>query len=187
MDRRCCAVLGHDPMRFAWGFDEKDDRCVAFKIALLLALNELTTETEPPFCATQFAVVCDPGVGLYAAEAINALRTRDPDLHLYCVLPWEDVAVKWAPYLRERHFFSLALCTYTTCLHRQRHGDSQLAAYQYAIDLSDCVLAVYDPSSSRGDAVDKAIAYAKAQGKPIQMLHPDTLELSVLDPHSHGG
>lgn len=181
MDNRCCAVLGHDPMRFAWGFDEEDDRCVEFKLALILALNDLITEEEAPFNATQFAVVCDPGVGLYAAEAVNTLRTRDSDIHLYCVLPYEDVATKWAPYLRKRHFLSLERCTYVTCFHRQKRANSQLAAYKYAIDLSDYVFAVYDPDSIRGDDVDKAIGYAQKIGRPILMLHPDTLELTLLD------
>ncbi|MGM9579204.1 MAG: hypothetical protein ACI3VS_07460, partial [Evtepia sp.] len=72
MNNGCCAVLGHFPTRFAWGFDETDPGCVSFKMQLILALDGLCAK------AGKFLVACDPGVGLYAAEAINTLRARNP-------------------------------------------------------------------------------------------------------------
>lgn len=29
-----CAIIGQNPMRFPWGFDEEDDRCQKLKIEL---------------------------------------------------------------------------------------------------------------------------------------------------------
>lgn len=36
---------------------------------------------------TEFRVACDPGVGLYAAEVVNALRKNGSTIRLVCVLP----------------------------------------------------------------------------------------------------
>lgn len=173
MNNRCCAVLGHFPTRFAWGFDETDPGCVSFKLQLILALNGLLT------VARRFFVVCDPGVGLYAAEAINVLGARDPDIYLDCVLPYEEVAVKWPSDLRDRHFTALEACSHVTCIHRRKTPSCQLDAYKYIIDASDYVFAVYDPNSARGDAVDQAIAYGEQQEKRMVFFHPDTFVLSV--------
>ena len=49
---------------------------------------------------TEFQVVCDPGVGLYATEIINILREKDKSLRLVCVIPHEEQATKWTPQLR---------------------------------------------------------------------------------------
>lgn len=173
MNNGCCAVLGHFPTRFAWGFDETDPGCVSFKMQLILALDGLCTK------AGRFLVACDPGVGLYAAEAINILRARNPDVYLDCVLPYEEVAAKWPSDLRDRHFTSLEECSHVTCVHRTKAPSCQLDAYKYTIDASDYVFAVYDPESARGDAVDQAVAYAEQQRKVILLFHPDTFALSI--------
>lgn len=35
MDKiKSCAIFGHDPMRFAWGFDEEADACREMKMEL---------------------------------------------------------------------------------------------------------------------------------------------------------
>ena len=63
---------------------------------------------------THFSVVCDYGVGLYAAEIINALRNDDSELMLFCITPYEEQATKWTPALRERYFDMLIKCTHMT-------------------------------------------------------------------------
>ena len=52
-------------------------------------------------------------------------------------------------------------------------------ALKQMIDYSDFVIAVYDPASRRGDAVDQAMDDLQASGKPYLMIHPDTLELQL--------
>ena len=97
-----CAIIGQNPMRFPWGFDEEDDRCRKLKIELAQQIMALRQSG-----VSQFLVACDCGVGLYAAEIINGLRTTDRDLMLICYTPHEEQATKWAPYLRERYFTML--------------------------------------------------------------------------------
>ena len=170
----CCAVLGHSPMRFAWGFDEEDERCHAMKLELMQQIIFLRQQG-----VSQFMVACDPGVGLYAAEAVNVLRQDDPELMLFCVAPYEEQATKWTPELRERYFDMLIQCTHMTAVSLQKRAGVQLEAYQSIIDQSDVVLAVYDPASARGDDVDQAMWYAKGKGRPIITIHPDTLAVQT--------
>lgn len=163
----CCAIIGQHPMRFPWGFDEEDDGCIALKISLAQKIMELRQRD-----ATRFAVVADCGVGLYAGECINALRAYDPDLMLYVVIPHEEQATKWAPYLRERYFKLLEDCTIMEAASLRKTPDCEYDAYCKIIDYADIVLAAYDPATARGDAVDRAMAYAKALGLPVILFTP---------------
>ena len=43
-------------------------------------------------------------------------------------------------------------------------------AYRKIIDYADMVLAVYDPATAKGDAVDAAMEYAKERALPVTLL-----------------
>ena len=79
---KSCAILGHNPMRFAWGFDEEAVECHDMKMELAQLIMVLRQRG-----VTHFSVACDYGVGLYAAEIINVLRNDDPELMLFCFTP----------------------------------------------------------------------------------------------------
>lgn len=166
-----CAVMGQHPMRFPWGFDEEDESCGKMKMELAQQIMMLRQNG-----VSQFLTACDCGVGLYAAEIINGLRTTDRDLMLLCYTPHEEQATKWAPYLRERYFTMLENCTHISAVCEVGAPDAQLQAYKKIIDLADVVLCVYDtdiPATS--SAEDRALAYAEGQHKSLVLLHPTEL------------
>lgn len=159
-----CAVIGQNPMRFPWGFDEEDDRCRKLKIELAQQIMMLRQNG-----VSQFLTACDCGVGLYAAEIVNGLRMSDHDLMLICCTPHEEQATKWAPYLRERYFTMLEKCTYISAVCEAGAPDAQLQAYK---KIADMVLAVYDRDTPpTGSAEDSALVYAMAR-KPVWVLGP---------------
>ena len=164
-----CAIIGQNPMRFPWGFDEEDDRCRKLKIELAQQIMALRQSG-----VSQFLTACDCGVGLYAGEIINGLRTADRDLMLLCYTPHEEQATKWAPYLRERYFDMLEKCTHISAVCPVGTSDAQFCAYRQIIDLADVVLAVYDRDTQSADsAEDSALAYATATSrKPVLALGP---------------
>lgn len=163
-----CAVMGQHPLRFPWGFDEEDASCAKMKMEQAQQIMVLCQEG-----VSQFLVACDCGVGLYAAEIVNGLRMTDRDLMLLCYTPHEEQATKWAPYLRERYFDMLTVCTYLSAVCEVGTPDAQLQAYKKIIDLADVVLAVYDRDTpATGSAEDRALIYAEGQHKPLLMLHP---------------
>jgi len=166
-ERLTCAILGQPPMRFPWGFDEEDCGCQALKLALAQKIMELRQQG-----VTRFAVVADCGVGLYAGECVNALRQTDPDLMLFVVTPHEEQATKWAPYLRERYFKLLEDCTLMEAASLHKTPFCEYDAYCKIIDYADMVLVAYDPATARGDAVDRAMEYAKERGMKVTRILP---------------
>lgn len=165
-----CAIIGQHPMRFPWGFDEEDASCIKMKMELAQQIMALRQSG-----VSQFLTACDCGVGLYAAEIINGLRTSDHDLMLLCYIPHEEQATKWAPYLRERYFDMLTACTYLSAVCEVGMSGAQLQAYKRIIDLADVVLCVSDTDApAASGAEDAALAYALAQ-KPVLALHPTAL------------
>ena len=165
-----CAVMGQHPMRFPWGFDEEDASCIKMKMELAQQIMALRRDG-----VSQFLVACDCGVGLYAAEIVNGLRTTDRDLMLLCYTPHEEQATKWAPYLRERYFTMLEGCTHISAVCPVGTPDAQLQAYRQIIDLADVVLCVSDTDAPAASGAEgTALAYALAQ-KPLVLLHPTEL------------
>lgn len=163
--------MGQHPLRFPWGFDEEDDRCRKLKIELSQQIMVLRQSG-----VSQFLTACDCGMGLYAAEIINGLRTTDRDLMLLCYTPHEEQATKWAPYLRERYFDVLEKCTYISAVCEVGAPDAQLRTYKKIIDLADVMLAVYDGDTpTTGNAEDRVLAYAESLEKPLVLLHPTEL------------
>ena len=132
---------------------------------------------------SQFLTACDCGVGLYAGEIINGLRTTDRNLMLICYIPHEEQATKWAPYLRERYFDMLTACTYLSAVCEVGTPDAQLRAYKKIIDLADVVLGVYDLAGpAANDAEDRALTYAvDSAHKPVLILDPLKLTTSPID------
>ena len=171
-----CAVIGQHPLRFPWGFDEEDDGCRRMKLEIAQWIMELRQ------CGvTEFQVACDPGVGLYAAEVVNALRENGSTIRLVCVLPHEEQATKWTPQLRERYFNMLSISAELDCIDCHEQPNAQLLAYQRIIKQSTVVLAVYDPDLADGSAEDRAVAYALVLGRPVMLIHPETLKTKWLN------
>ena len=164
-----CAIIGQNPLRVPWGFDEEDDRCRKLKMELAQQIMVLRQSG-----VSQFLTACDCGVGLYTGEIINGLRMTDRDLMLICYTPHEEQATKWAPYLRERYFAMLEKCTLISAVCEVGAPDAQFQAYKKIIDLADVVLAVYDKDTSpTGGAEDSALAYAMdVARKPVLALAP---------------
>ena len=176
MENYRCAIIGQHPMRFPWGFDEEDAKCRRMKLELAQCIMELRQ------CGvTEFQVACDPGVGLYAGEIVNITKQNDEAMRLVCVTPFEEQATKWTPQLRERYFNMLAGCTELDCIDFHEQPDAQLLAYQRIIKQSGVVLAVYAPDLAGGSAEDKAVSYALALGRPVMLIHPETLKTKWLN------
>ena len=167
-------------MRFPWGFDEEDKFCSKMKMELAQQIMVLRQRG-----VSQFLTACDCGVGLYAGEIVNGLRTTDRDLILICYTPHEEQATKWAPYLRERYFDMLINCTCMSAVGKVGVSDAQFRAYKKIIDLADVVLGVYDlGSAALGDAEDRALVYAvDSAHRPVLVLDPIKLTTLQIDEH----
>ena len=165
---KSCVILGPSPMRLPWGFDEEAEECKELKLQLLQKIMELCQQG-----ITNFIIPCDSGIGLYAAEGVLSLKDLGAACDLFCIVPYEEQATKWAPYLRERYFSVLTRCTDLYQMHTTWTEHCQFEAYQYGIERSHVVLAVYHPAQAWGEELDQAVAYAKAQKKRMLFINPD--------------
>ena len=145
-------VLGSRPMTFPWGFDEEADSCRSLKLEMLQQIMVLRQAG-----VTCWHIVPDCGVGLYAAEMLLLLGRKDPELTLYCVIPYEEQAAKWAPYLRERYFDVLSGCAAVEPVSLRKTDTCVADAYHYAVQKADTVLFV----SSGAPCADSAIFRGK--------------------------
>lgn len=57
----------------------------------------------------------------------------------------------------------------------------KLEMVQRIIKQSGAVLAVYAPDLADGSAEDKAVYYALALGRPVMLIHPETLKTKWLN------
>ena len=168
-----CAVIGHSPMRFSWGFDERYETCRQLKKVLRRRI--ISHMREGVVC---FYIVCDCGIGLYAAEIILKIMQANKSVRLNCIIPYENFAVKWTSSLRRRYFRVLENCTEVQLISIHKTDECIVKAYESIVNSSGLLLAVYDPMSCRLDSIDNAVCKAQNLGLPIELIHPDTLEIS---------
>ena len=155
-------------MRLPWGFDEEDDRCQKLKMELAQQIMALRQRG-----VTQFLTACDCGVGLYAAEIVNGLReTTDQDLMLFCYIPHEEQATKWAPYLRERYFTMLEKCTHISVVCPVGTPDAQLQAYD---PMNDPIKVINDGVTLTADGTSLGADDGIGVAMCLYLLQDDTL------------
>ena len=63
---KSCAILGHNPMRFAWGFDEEAVECHDMKMELAQQIMVLRQQG-----VTHFSVACDTAWGFTPQRSLT--------------------------------------------------------------------------------------------------------------------
>lgn len=166
MKEKSCAILGSEPLKFPWGYDEEDERCGALKLILLNMVNcQLAENTK------SFVVAIDAGIGLYAAEIINDLRDNDPEIALSCVIPWEEQATKWTPDLRDRFYNVQTQCADVETVSSHWTASCEVEAKLRAIDSSERVFVV---RAGEEDALlEVALHYARRINKDVLIFDSD--------------
>lgn len=167
MKEKCCAILGSPPMSFPWGYDEEDTVCATLNLLLLNQITYLHSQ-----CITDFCVVLDAGMGLYAAEIVAQLRKEDETIHLVCHVPWEGQATKWTPELRDRYFNVQADSSKVLIVSPVWTADCEITAMFNAVDMADTIIAV----SGKGDPLlPVTLRYAERVKRRITRLDAASL------------
>ena len=166
MNSRSCAILGPEPSRFPWGYDEEDERSGALKLILLNMVNYWLVED-----IKSFIVALDAGIGLYAAELIGGLREKNPDISLKCIVPWEEQATKWTPDLRERYYNAQALCSEVETVSSEYTTSCEVGSKLRAIDLADLVFAV--SAREEDPFLEIELHYARRTNKNVLVFYSE--------------
>ena len=169
---KTCAIIGCSPMCFPWGFDEEDEDCAALKLILIKQISKLRGEG-----CTRFTVSMDCGVGLYAAEILQGLKGSEEELETICYVPYEELATKWTPELRDRYFNDLAACTEVVNVANEKTVCCEFKAHLEAMKEADTVIAVYDPDDPRCEREAAAVSVAEMLNKQILTLDPKAIRL----------
>lgn len=165
-----CAFTGHRPMRFIFGYDEEDEKCIRLKLVIARQVNALI-ENHVSVFYTGMAL----GVDQWGAEIALAMKRRCPHIRLVAVLPCETQAVKWSPEQRERYFNILSGCDEEVILNSRYTPQCIAERNRYLVDHADCLLAVYDGGGKGSTAY--TVRYAREKEREIIVIHPDTLEI----------
>ena len=162
-----CAIIGEPPMCYIWGYDEEDQRCCATKLLLLNRLSRLQAKG-----ITDFFVPLYAGIGLYAAEIVIALMASNPNLHLHCLITYEDQACKWTPELRDRYYDVLEKCTDSAPVSLNFSLTCDIDAAMEAIDQSNTLIAVQSDETAQDKVYSVALRYAKRIGRRLEIITP---------------
>ena len=118
------------------------------------------------------------GVDMYAAEIVLELKKQYPQITLECAIPYERQAVRWPEALRNRYFSIAEHCDKETMLQTHYTQDCLWKRNQYMVDHADIVLAVCNMRLHSGSK--QTVLMARRRLKPVWLIFPDTLELSVI-------
>ena len=169
---KTCAVTVHRPKGL--GYPESDERCTALKEKLRSLIVKLMEEEG----VTHFISGMAQGVDMYAAEIVLELKKQYPQITLECAIPYERQAVRWPEALRDRYFSIAEHCDQETMLQTHYTQDCLWKRNQYMVDHADIVLAVCNMRLHSGSK--QTVLMARRRLKPVWLVFPDTLELSVI-------
>lgn len=165
-----CAFTGHRPMKFSFGYDEEDERCIRLKLVMAQQIASLI-ESHVSLFYTGMA----QGVDQWGAEIVLDMKRQYPYVRLIAVLPCETQADKWSVEQRERYFNTLPECDEVITLNAHYTSECMLECNRYLVDHADYLLAVYDGGGKGGTAY--TVRYAREKKREIIIIHPDTLEI----------
>lgn len=158
---RICAFTGHRPTRFAFKYNEAAPTCAKLKNVLAKQIARLYR------CGvTQYLTGCALGVDMWAGAAILALAEQYPELSLRCIVPFAG---------QERQWTTAQQARYNALL--QRSSQTVIIRDRYLVDNSDVLLAVYDGEAKKRSGTGYTVRYAQSTGKPVLLIHPDTLKI----------
>ena len=169
---KTCAFTGHRPKGL--GYPESDERCTALKEKLRSLILKLIEEEG----VTHFISGMAQGVDMYAAEIVLELKKQYPQITLECAIPYERQAVRWPEALRNRYFSIAERCDKETMLQTHYTQDCLRNRNRYMVEHADMVLAVCNMRRQSGTR--QTVWFAQNRRKPVWLVFPDTLELSVI-------
>lgn len=145
MEHKKCCFISQRAMEFSFGLDEDDSRCIATKAHIKEVIKSLLEQG-----VTHFSTSMTLGFGTYVAEIIETVRLRYPEATLECIIPFEEISVKWSRVWRGRYFEALMHCDKEILLSTKPTPTALIDAYQFMLERSDHAVFItcdtdYDP------------------------------------------
>jgi len=170
-----CAFTGHRPAKLPWSYDETAAGCVRLKQALTAQIKKLVKAG-----ATDFMSGMALGSDIYCAEIVLALREKNDDLKLHCILPCRGQEDKWPPAAQERYHTILgkANSVYPVC--QAYNSRCMVERDRFLVEHASILLAVYNGEPQGGTAF--TVNFARELGREIIIIDPRTLAITHENP-----
>ncbi len=165
MKQTSCAITGHRPRRFPWGYDETDANCIVLKEAMRIQITALTRRGVRHW----FSGMAQ-GADTWAAEIILNLRRKNPALFLHCVLPCMNQADKWPDHARTRYREILRRSDSIEYVSETYHKHCMTDRSRRMVEHAGMLLAVWDGTPQSGTGT--AVRYARRLERPVLILDP---------------
>lgn len=168
-----CAVTGHRPQKFPWGYNEEDRRCAALKSALTSQIEELVRNG-----ITDFLSGMAEGVDTWAALAVLSLREQHPSLKLHCILPCRNQAEKWSIPAQESYRSILEQADSIIYVSREERKGCMLERNRFLVAHAELLLAVGSLTGRSGTAA--TVRYAQKLRRRILVIDPVSQQATYL-------
>jgi len=171
MKEVACAFTGHRPAKLPWRYDETAKECVRLKKILAAQIKGLTKAGM-----TDFVSGMALGVDIFCAEIVLALRERNPNVKLHCILPCKEQEAKWPPSSQARYRAILERADSTYCVNEKFNKNCMLERDRYMVDHASVLLAVYNGTHRSGTGA--TVNYARKLGREIIIIDPLTFAVT---------
>lgn len=171
MNKSACAITGHRPKSFPWGYNEAARDCVLLKQVLAGQMKALADRG-----VTDFFSGMAQGVDLWAAQIALDLKKDRPAVRLRCVLPCEGQESKWPAPAQERYRSLLGQADEVSYVSRVYHKNCMLERNRCLVCVAPILLAVYDGAYRSGTGM--TVRYAKEQGREVITIDPISRDIT---------
>ena len=160
-----CAITGHRPKSFPWGYNERSPDCVLLKQALAGQIKALSEKG-----VTDWLSGMALGVDIWAAQIVLHLKQEHPALKLRCILPCRGQESKWPVPAQEQYRSLLGQADEVVYVSQTYHKDCMLERNRRLVDSAAFLLAVYDGTWRSGTGM--TVRYARERGRNIIIIDP---------------
>lgn len=171
-----CAVTGHRPTRFKFGYKENTTGCKRLKKRLRDQFALLYQQG-----VRRFWVGGALGVDMWAGEILLRLKEQPgfEEIELNIALPGEGHDSGWDERSKRRMDFLARHCSRLAVVGSELSSEDYRTRNEYMVDHADVLVAVYDNERSIRSGTQMTVGYARRKKLPIILIHPDTAAVSM--------
>lgn len=169
MREKTAAFTGPRPHRFPFKNNEDHPDCTQFKTTLREQIELLYNQG-----VRRFLSGVSTGVDMWAGEIVLDLMKKHKDMELYCIVPFEEQAIKWTSSQRDRYYNLLRDCTKIVQLSVNYYDGCYRVRNEYLVKNAKYLLAVYDNESKMRGGTGQTVHMALKNDNNIICIHPET-------------
>lgn len=166
-----CAITGHRPTRFKFGYKENMSGCKRLKKRLHDQFILLYQQG-----VRKFFVGGSLGVDQWAGEILLRLKEQSAysDIELIVAIPFAGHDATWDERSKNRLAFLLRHCAESVTVSTTNSPEAYKARNYYMVDHADILVAVYDDDRAIRSGTGQTANYARKKGLPLIFIHPDS-------------